>query len=156
MYYTCEYVLFLLLGTWPAHERLRLDSCHTYHCGIMSLPMGVPHRVIASVAQDTLLVHGASANYPWIFASKVIHSFINQLSKVFCLFGVFCHFRTAPAVYGISQARGRIRAVAAGLHHSHCNTGSELGLRPTPQLMAMLNLYPTEQGQGLNQCPHGY
>ena len=40
-------------------------------------------------------------------------------------------------VYGVSQARGQIGAVAAGLQHSHSNGGSELCLRPTPQLMAM-------------------
>ena len=34
-------------------------------------------------------------------------------------------FGAAPAAYGGSQARGRIRAVAAGLHHSHSNTRSE-------------------------------
>ena len=39
--------------------------------------------------------------------------------------------------YGGSQARGRIGAAAAGLHHSHSNLGSELCLRLTPQLMAM-------------------
>ena len=42
---------------------------------------------------------------------------------VFCLFVtvfvfVFCLFRAAPITYGNSQARGRIGAVAAGLHHS--------------------------------------
>ena len=39
--------------------------------------------------------------------------------------------------HGGSQARGLIGAVAAGLHHSHSNVGSEPGLRLTPQLMAM-------------------
>ena len=29
-----------------------------------------------------------------------------------------------PAAYGNSQARGRIRAAAAGLHHSYSNVGS--------------------------------
>ena len=29
-----------------------------------------------------------------------------------------------PAAYGGSQARGQIRAAAAGPHHSHSNTGS--------------------------------
>ena len=33
--------------------------------------------------------------------------------------------------YGSSPARGRIRAAAAGLHHSHSNTRSELHLQPT-------------------------
>ena len=32
----------------------------------------------------------------------------------------------------------------------------ELRLQPTPQLMAILDPYPTEQRQGLNLYPHGY
>ena len=46
-------------------------------------------------------------------------------------------FRAAPAAYGSSQASGEIGATAAGLHHSHSNTGSRLHLQPTPQLVAM-------------------
>ena len=34
-------------------------------------------------------------------------------------------FRAAPAAYGGSQARGRIRAIAASLCQSHSNAGSE-------------------------------
>ena len=34
-------------------------------------------------------------------------------------------FKAAPAACGSSQARGWNRAEAAGLHHSHSNTGSE-------------------------------
>ena len=45
-------------------------------------------------------------------------------------------FRATPVAYGSSQAMGGIRAAAAGLHHSHSNAGSELGLRTTPQLTA--------------------
>ena len=41
------------------------------------------------------------------------------------LFFSFFLFRAAPSVYGSSQARGQIRAAAAGLHHSHSNAGSE-------------------------------
>ena len=44
--------------------------------------------------------------------------------------------RATPMAYGGSQAQGLIRALAAGLHHSHSNKGSELRLQPTPQLMA--------------------
>ena len=40
----------------------------------------------------------------------------------------------APTAYRGSQARGPVRAVAAGLHHSHSNTGFEQCLLPTPQL----------------------
>ena len=43
----------------------------------------------------------------------------------------------APAAYGGSQARGQIRAVAAGLHHSHSNAESQPCLQPTPQFTAM-------------------
>ena len=38
----------------------------------------------------------------------------------------FCFlFRAAPMAHGGSQARGRIGAAAASLHHSHSNMGSE-------------------------------
>ena len=40
--------------------------------------------------------------------------------------------------HGSAQTRGQIRAVDAGLHHSHSNTGSKPCLQPTPQLMATL------------------
>ena len=53
----------------------------------------------------------------------------------FVLFFVF-FFRATSATYGGSQARGQIRAVAAGQRQSHSNTRSELRLRPIPQLMA--------------------
>ena len=43
-------------------------------------------------------------------------------------------FRAAPKAYGGSQARGRIRAVTTGLHHSHSNVRSEARLQPTPQV----------------------
>ena len=51
---------------------------------------------------------------------------------------------------GGSQARGLIRATAAGLHHSHNNAGSESSLQPIPQLMATPDPEPTDRGQGSN------
>ena len=51
-------------------------------------------------------------------------------------FFVFCPFRATPAAYGGSQARGLIRAVAAGVHHSHAMPD----LQPTLQLMARPDL----------------
>ena len=44
--------------------------------------------------------------------------------------------------HGGFQARGPITAVAAGLHHSHSNTGSELPLQPIPLLTAALDRTP--------------
>ena len=46
-------------------------------------------------------------------------------------FLIFFILRAAPVAHGNSQARGQIRATAAGLCHSHSNTGSEPPLKPT-------------------------
>ena len=69
-----------------------------------------------------------------------------------CLFAISW---AAPLAYGVSQARGRIGAVATRLHQSHSNLGSELRLQPTPQLTARPDPQPTEQGQGSIPKPHG-
>ena len=56
----------------------------------------------------------------------------------FVLFFVcFLFFRAAPEAYGGFQARGLIRAVAAGLCHSHGNARSKPHHWPTPQLTAV-------------------
>ena len=65
---------------------------------------------------------------------------LNLIVRFFFLFFVFLPFsRAALVAYGGSQARGRIGPVAAGLHQSLSNAGSEPRLRPTPQLMAKLD-----------------
>ena len=51
----------------------------------------------------------------------------------------FAFSRAAPLPYGASQARGPTGAIDASLHQSPSNMGSEVCLRPTPQLMAMLD-----------------
>ena len=59
-------------------------------------------------------------------------------TEISCYFILLIYFfRTTPVAYGSSQVRGRVGAVAASLHHSHSNTGSNMHLQPTPQLMAM-------------------
>jgi len=40
-------------------------------------------------------------------------------------FFFFCLFRAAPIAHGNSQARGRIRTIATGLHHSRSDAESE-------------------------------
>ena len=71
-----------------------------------------------------------------------------------CLFVCFCLFRAALVAHGGSQARGQLNASVTGLHHSHSNTRSEPRLQPTPQLTAMPDPQPTEEGQGSNLHPH--
>ena len=56
--------------------------------------------------------------------------------SVFLFFVFVFLFRADLVAYGGSQARGPIGAVAASLHHSHNNMGSELRLQPIPQLTA--------------------
>ena len=55
-------------------------------------------------------------------------------------FFAFFFFRATPMAYGGSKTRGRTRAAASSLHHSHSNVGSKPHLLPTPQLMATLDL----------------
>ena len=74
----------------------------------------------------------------------------------FFFFFFFGLFRSETAAYVGSQTRGTIGATAAGLYHSHSNAGSRLHLRSTPQLMAMPDPWPTEQGQESNLRPHGH
>ena len=62
---------------------------------------------------------------------------VRSVTNFFFFFLVF--FATSwvtPGAYGGSKARSRIGAVAAGLRQSYSNAGSELRLRPTPQLRA--------------------
>ena len=66
---------------------------------------------------------------------SVGHLFIYLFIYLFT-FGLFALSRATPLAHGGSQVRGSIGAVAAGLHQSHSNAGSELCLQPTPQLMA--------------------
>ena len=86
------------------------------------------------------------------YSITLVNTFISSYSYPFCdgvnfyfyLF-IYCLFAiswAAPTACGVSQARGRIGAVASGLCHSHSNSGSELldpfgSLQPTPQLTAM-------------------
>ena len=71
-------------------------------------------------------------------------------------FFFFFVFLGPRAAYGGSQARSRIRAVAAGLCQNHSNTRSKPHLPPTPQFAETLDPQPTEQGQGSNLRPYGY
>ena len=87
---------------------------------------------------------------------QIQHDLFQNPSWLFNFFVVyFCLFMAAPKAYGGSQARGQIGPTNSDLHHSHRNLGSEPRLWPTPQLLAMPDPQPTEQGQGSNPQPHG-
>ena len=50
----------------------------------------------------------------------------SSVSLTGCLFLLL--FRAAGVAYGSSQGRGQIITTAAGLHHNHSNSGSEVRL----------------------------
>ena len=60
-----------------------------------------------------------------------------KMGIISSFFFFFPFLRAAPTAYGGAQARGRIRATAAGLRHSLSNVGFEPRLRPTPQFTVM-------------------
>ena len=80
----------------------------------------------------------------FIFNLVFIYLFLIFFFLSFCLFVVVVVVVVvvvaiswaAPAAYGGSQARGRIRTVATGLCQRHSNAGCEPRLQPTPQLTA--------------------
>ena len=75
-------------------------------------------------------------------------------SQLFRTFFFFL-FRTAPAIYGNSQAKGRIGA-AAEAYTTGMATPDPRHLWPMLQLLAKPDAYPTEGGQGSNPHPHGH
>ena len=103
------------------------------------------------LVNDLVLVIGSSG----LFKKNGIQSicvmyFINCRIPLFLFIYFFCLFAiswAASSAYGGFPARGQIGAVAAGLCHSHSNTGSKLHLQLWPQLTAMLDPWPTEQAR---------
>ena len=66
------------------------------------------------------------AEFSYLFTKDSNHH------KNHCTFFFFSLFKATTTAYGGSQARGPIGAVAAGLHHSHSNMGSEPCVQTTP------------------------
>uniref|UniRef100_A0A4X1T1B1 Microtubule-associated protein RP/EB family member 1 n=1 Tax=Sus scrofa TaxID=9823 RepID=A0A4X1T1B1_PIG len=73
----------------------------------------------------------AKLEHEYIQNFKILQAGFKRMGVVsflflsFVFFCLFVCFKAAPAAYGGSQARGLIRAVAAGLHHSLSSVGSE-------------------------------
>ena len=67
------------------------------------------------------------------------NNIVSQLYSNKTFFFLFVISWATPTAYVVSQARGQIGTVAASLHQGHSKAGSEPCLRPTPQLMAILD-----------------
>ena len=68
-----------------------------------------------------------------------VYIYIYMCIYIYIYIFFFCLFGAAPEAHGGFQAKGRIQAVATGLHHSHSSAGSKPHLQPSPQLMATLD-----------------
>ena len=69
--------------------------------------------------------------------TQIIQFFASK--SLLCFLFCFCFFLGPhPGIHGSSQARGSIKAAAAGLRHSHSNARSKPSLPSTPQLTTML------------------
>ena len=84
-----------------------------------------------------------------------VWSYYLPILFIYLFIGLFAISWAAPKAYGGSQAKGLIGAVATSLRQSHSTAGSKPRLRPTPQLTAMPDPQPAEQGQGSNPQAHG-
>ena len=107
---------------------------------LINVRMMVLFFLIITVDSKSLLRCTFFKQVALIYASKQIALLMSQSKAVFSFpfFLVFLFvFRAAPKAYGGSQARGQIRATAAGLCHSHSKSGSEPHLRPSPVLTAV-------------------
>ena len=77
----------------------------------------------------------------------------------FILLFYFHLFKAVPTAHGGSQARGGIRAVAAGLRHSHSNSrfqAASAAYTTGHSKRQILNPLSEARDQGLNLHPPGY
>ena len=115
-----------------------VESCNDY----INIRQNTERGVLAGLKQDIYnAAFQVSSRVIQLYRHIYLH-FFGFLSFVgyynfFFLVVSFPFSRDAPVAYGGSQARGLIGAIAAGLRHSHSNSGSEPPLQPTPQLTAM-------------------
>jgi len=108
-----------MLKFWKINFCFEKHGLHSYR-GARRVPsiFELVSLIFVLNIKTQLLVH---------FQESSILSYTIQIPRrgfFFSLSLFFFLFRASPATYGGSQARGRIGAAAANLHHSHSNTGS--------------------------------
>ena len=125
------------------HSDLRIWYCHCcglgHLCGTGLIP-GPRNSAYCRSGRKKVCAKLSTMTFLWtieIMDFTPDQPFNHDLHLRVFFFFFFCLFRVALAAYGGAHARGRIGAVAAGLHNSHSNTGSKPHLQPIPELIAM-------------------
>ena len=116
-------------GSSWARDRIRAAAaslCHS-HSNARSKPC---LTYAAVCGNDRSLTHQTRPGMESKF-SQTLGLILNLLSHSGNSKPFFFFLGPHPTAYGGSQARGRIRGTAAGLHNSHSNTRSKLRLRHT-------------------------
>ena len=75
------------------------------------------------------------------YVSVSLWQYLNAIYRHLDFFFFFCLLGAVPMAYGGSQARGLIGAVAAGLRHSHGNSGF-LTHREKPGIESTTSWFP--------------
>ena len=111
---------------------------------------------LATVSFRTFSSPQKGTSYPSPPTSPFPHPHPRSKQPLMCIY-IYLFVFLGPYLQHMEVPRlgSRMWAVAPSLRHSHSNGRSEPCLRPTPQLMAMPDPWPTEQGQGSNLHPHG-
>jgi len=136
--------------------------CNLYHsslqCWILNSPSEAKKWTCILMDSSQVHCHWAIVGSP---AISNFYFYIHASSKT-CLsggctlilfyftlfqFNSILLFRVAPTAYRSSQSRGRIRAAAAGLCHSHSNVPSEPCLQPMLQLAERWILNPLSKAR---------
>ena len=137
------YIITFVLGKNALKEILLPSFCRWGHWGSPRL---------GHLPTSSLLESSRTEFTPSLWNLKALYLYLPFYVWISAYFFFFFFCWAAPVAYGSSQAKGPTRAVANSLRHS--NVESKSHLWPTPQLTAMPDPQPTDQGQGLNPQPY--
>ena len=141
------HVLALCLSKCPLHSLLVPRSYFCAFCGLILFYFLAPLQHVEFLGQGSDDAWDGSCNLggscsnagslthcarpgikPVSHRSRCIIDPAGPQQELSLLLIFFFLFTAAPVAYGSSEARGQIRVAAAGLCHTHSNSGSELPL----------------------------
>ena len=144
-----------LYTPWTGRCPLTPDTAPPLHC----LPLRqLPQLGSLTFSQSLPLAHADAPASPAPPPETWRNPCPLQTALLPLLFSFFVLFRAAPVAHGGSQAKGRKRAAAVGLHHSHSNAGSLTSwVRPgieTATSWRLVRVLPAEPQRELQASLH--